>query len=392
MKKNILILLTIAFILFSGSLRKPLAIDKNSLAKDHELSNPATANPVQIIGTAMLGGLRIFVVDFLWLKITLLEANQDHHEILLTANLIGDLQPNYSSSWEYIGWLMAYNISSNEQDPKLKTEWVKSGLEHLNRGIQYNPGCGRLYTAFARTMRERMSLFHEVYEERYLQVRDEGMNPIEEARKYSLMAITKKDYKVHADRELFIENNYYIWESLYFIRNVYKRNLLWYLEFWRQVVENEKDIEKLQKYEREYNEYKKKWGAEGNLAELERRMEVAIQDLDNSIHNFPDQYDFLVSKENNLHKMNEFKFIATDLTRSAQNQNAIVANLSNLDLTEAQAQLQYYEVKSIILKINRLESFYNENRDEIWKEISKEQIEVDKKLVILKGSINEQRR
>ncbi|MCS7225210.1 MAG: hypothetical protein NZ959_11785 [Armatimonadetes bacterium] len=49
------------------------------------------------------------------------------------------LDPTFAAAYDFAGWHLAYNLRAEEKDPKLRVQWVKSGLKVYEEGLKSNP-------------------------------------------------------------------------------------------------------------------------------------------------------------------------------------------------------------------------------------------------------------
>jgi len=113
------------------------------LTQNRPLEN---APPELVLATTALGGLRCFLVDYLWLRATQLREKGSHYEIIQLYDWIGKLEPRIPDVWRYISWEMAYNICDAMPTPEERWRWVAKGIHQLrNVGLRYNQNMPHLY-------------------------------------------------------------------------------------------------------------------------------------------------------------------------------------------------------------------------------------------------------
>ena len=97
------------------------------------------APPIVAIGTA-IGALRGIIVDYLWIRLTMMKEQGLFYEIMANADLITKLQPRFPQVWAFHGHNMAYNVSVMTNTPEERWNWVRSGIDLVrNEGLRYNP-------------------------------------------------------------------------------------------------------------------------------------------------------------------------------------------------------------------------------------------------------------
>jgi len=97
------------------------------------------APPIVALGTA-IGALRGVIVDYLWIKIHMMQMEGLYYEAMADAELITRLQPRFAQVWAFHGHNLAYNISVQTHTVEERWEWVKAGVRLVrNEGLRYNP-------------------------------------------------------------------------------------------------------------------------------------------------------------------------------------------------------------------------------------------------------------
>jgi len=108
-----------------------------------------SAPPIVALGTA-IGALRGLIVDWLWIKVNMMQDQGLYYDILEDSRLITQLQPRFGPVWTFLGHNMAYNLSVNTNTPEERWEWVRKGLELVrDEGLRYNPNDILLYRELA---------------------------------------------------------------------------------------------------------------------------------------------------------------------------------------------------------------------------------------------------
>lgn len=107
------------------------------------------APPIVALGTA-IGALRGLVVDYLWIKLNLMQDEGLYYDMLEDARLITKLQPRFPQVWIFHGHNMAYNISVMTNTPEERWDWVNKGIRLIrDEGLRYNPNEPLLYKDLA---------------------------------------------------------------------------------------------------------------------------------------------------------------------------------------------------------------------------------------------------
>ena len=97
------------------------------------------APPFVALGTT-IGALRGIIVDYLWIKVNIMQQKGLFYEVMADADLITSLQPRFAAVWAFHGHNMAYNISVATHTEEERWEWVKSGIRLVrNEGLRHNP-------------------------------------------------------------------------------------------------------------------------------------------------------------------------------------------------------------------------------------------------------------
>lgn len=93
-----------------------------------------------------LGGFRGLLADALWMRAARLQDQGRFLEMVQLAHWITQLEPQFTETWVYHAWNMAYNISALFADPADRWRWVQNGLRLLrDEGVHWNAGDSRMY-------------------------------------------------------------------------------------------------------------------------------------------------------------------------------------------------------------------------------------------------------
>ena len=97
------------------------------------------APPFVVLGTAM-GAVRGIIVDYLWIKVNIMQQKGLFYEVMADAALITKIQPRFPAVWAFHGHNMAYNISVATHTKEERWEWVNAGIRLVrNEGLRHNP-------------------------------------------------------------------------------------------------------------------------------------------------------------------------------------------------------------------------------------------------------------
>jgi hypothetical protein len=86
-----------------------------------------------------LGGLRGIASTALWMQAEEDKNNRQWIDLETKYDLIGALQPYFSSVYIYHSWNQAYNLSAQWQEQDIKYKWVLDGIAYLYKGEDFNP-------------------------------------------------------------------------------------------------------------------------------------------------------------------------------------------------------------------------------------------------------------
>ena len=83
-------------------------------------------------------GLRGVAANLLWEKSFEYKKKEDWEGLAATLNQITKLQPNFITVWEHQSHNLAYNVSVEFDDYRMRYHWVKRGIDFLVEGIRKN--------------------------------------------------------------------------------------------------------------------------------------------------------------------------------------------------------------------------------------------------------------
>jgi hypothetical protein len=87
-----------------------------------------------------LGGFRGVLSTVLWSQAEEDKNNRKWLELETKYNLIGTLQPYFTSVYVFHSWNLAYNLSAQWAESDAKYKWILDGQAYLYKGEDYNPG------------------------------------------------------------------------------------------------------------------------------------------------------------------------------------------------------------------------------------------------------------
>jgi hypothetical protein len=83
-------------------------------------------------------GMRGVAANILWIYANHYKKIEDWDKLELTVQQIIRLQPNFLEVWDFQAHNLAYNVSVEFDDYRMRYEWVKKGIDFLILGTQYN--------------------------------------------------------------------------------------------------------------------------------------------------------------------------------------------------------------------------------------------------------------
>ena len=89
-------------------------------------------------------GLRGIAANLLWEKAFDYKKHEDWDSLSATLNQITKLQPNFVSVWEFQSHNLAYNVSAEFDDYRMRYHWVTKGIGFVIEGTHYNRDNPRL--------------------------------------------------------------------------------------------------------------------------------------------------------------------------------------------------------------------------------------------------------
>ncbi|MEM6822827.1 MAG: hypothetical protein AAF558_12910 [Verrucomicrobiota bacterium] len=166
------ILITIALLAVWGWIKHPWESSISSQRKeiiygqDLPVSFKLRETVGQELTLAALGGFRGLVATFLWISLTEAWEERQWTRVRTLADFAVTLQPRVLFFWENGAWHLAWNASvSVKKYAKDKSEarkdyesrqWIKAGIDMLERGIRVNPDRATLYHRMAELYWQRL--------------------------------------------------------------------------------------------------------------------------------------------------------------------------------------------------------------------------------------------
>jgi hypothetical protein len=138
-------------------------------------------------------GLRGVAANILWNWAAYYKKIEDWDKLEMTVNQIIRLQPNFVEVWDFQAHNLAYNVSVEFDDYRMRYQWVKKGIEFLILGTHYNrdePGLLRQIgwfvgqkigrsdesVQFRRMFRDDKD-FHQTFRANGVEVAPDGLGP-----------------------------------------------------------------------------------------------------------------------------------------------------------------------------------------------------------------------
>lgn len=105
---------------------------------------------------SLLGGLRIPLAAWLWLKVEACWENKEWDAMASLIERILMLQPHDILYYNMAAWQMAWNASSATQDEQRARLYIERGRAILEKGIENNPDSSLLYEYLGVLLRDRL--------------------------------------------------------------------------------------------------------------------------------------------------------------------------------------------------------------------------------------------
>jgi hypothetical protein len=140
-----------AFVLIAALLVGINAVQSQmiDIRTEHELTDTAEldhAPPVVAFVCVALGGFRGLMADVLFLRLQLMQEEENFFEMVQLSDWVVKLQPKMTGVAAFLGWNMSYNISVTFSDCDDRWRWVQRGIELIrDQALVYNQGDPELY-------------------------------------------------------------------------------------------------------------------------------------------------------------------------------------------------------------------------------------------------------
>ncbi len=106
-------------------------------------------------------GMRGVAVAVLWHRSQEYQKRFDWNNVIATSNQLVLLEPNFTTIWEFLGWNLAYNASSEFDDYRERYRWVIRGVDFLITGVTKNHKAPKLCKATGWTISQRIGIADE---------------------------------------------------------------------------------------------------------------------------------------------------------------------------------------------------------------------------------------
>jgi hypothetical protein len=143
--RALLISLSVILLGVAFAAQRAVNLDREKLGLTR-LKPLENAPPVLAFTTVALGGFRGLIANALWIRVSDLQDQDKHFEMVQLSDWITKLTPYIPAVWYHLAWNMAYNISVKFPSPADRWMWVQRGIELLrDEGLKYNPRETLLY-------------------------------------------------------------------------------------------------------------------------------------------------------------------------------------------------------------------------------------------------------
>ncbi len=134
------------------------------LRKKHDLgeSNLGNVDPSSLTMNLVLLGLRGIAVNQLWIQMDAAKNAKDWPRMREATESIVKLQPHYEKVWDFNGWNMAWNTSSEWDAVKDRYYWVKEGGKFMLEGVARNEKSTELRFRAATIFQKKIGIADEV--------------------------------------------------------------------------------------------------------------------------------------------------------------------------------------------------------------------------------------
>ncbi|MDR1924029.1 MAG: hypothetical protein LBQ66_06615 [Planctomycetaceae bacterium] len=101
-------------------------------------------------------GLRGVAITVLWHHLQEYQKRLDWNNVIVTAKQLVFLEPHITKFWDFLGWNLAYNASSEFDDYRDRYRWVINGVEFLIEGTENNKRAPKLFKTTGMTISNKI--------------------------------------------------------------------------------------------------------------------------------------------------------------------------------------------------------------------------------------------
>ncbi|MDR1483689.1 MAG: hypothetical protein LBT09_02580 [Planctomycetaceae bacterium] len=145
-------------------------------------------------------GMRGVAIAVLWHNMQEYQKRFDWSNVIVTAKQLVFLDPHFTSFWDFLGWNLAYNASSEFDDYRDRYRWVMNGIEFLIEGNENNKRAPKLFNRTGTTISNKIGGDASDEREQYRRLFREDDNFSEFARKHgyamSMLPSERDNWKV----------------------------------------------------------------------------------------------------------------------------------------------------------------------------------------------------
>ncbi len=113
-------------------------------------------DPASATMNLVLLGLRGIASNMLWQQAVIQKDQKDWAGLKATVDSIVLLQPHFRKVWEFQGWNLAYNVSSEWDGVEDRYQWVKEGAKFMMQGAARNHKYPELYWETGRILGQKI--------------------------------------------------------------------------------------------------------------------------------------------------------------------------------------------------------------------------------------------
>jgi hypothetical protein len=145
---------------------------------DHQLSEAQIGQIDPASSTLKLAtfGLRGVAVAVLWHHAQEYQKKLDWNNTIATSKQIIALEPHFLTVWDFLGWNLAYNASSEFDDYRERYRWVIRGFDFLVDGTEYNQQSPELYRKAGWVISQKIGIADEKEQYRRLLREDDDFH------------------------------------------------------------------------------------------------------------------------------------------------------------------------------------------------------------------------